>query len=145
MFIFVRMLDQMEKRYNLDGSLVTVLFEPKMVRIIGHDQLLKFLKANLSEHTQQLVMHIKTDYQSSFGTPLNISDESLAVEIWGHLYASKFANVLQELVKLEVIENLTERVKQRSDTIDCGEADVDSNRKFWDVLSKFNNLITKLL
>ena len=134
-----------EKQYNFHNCEVTVQFEPKLIRIIGHEQLLIHLQTNLAEHTLRLVQQIKIDYQLLFGISLNITDESLMIEIWGHLYASKFADILQELIKLKVIENLTEVVKQRSDTIDCGEADVDSNRKFWDVLSKFNDLIIKFL
>lgn len=136
---------RMEKEYDLEGCKVTVIFMPKLVQISGTEQLLLFLSTNLAAHTLSLVQQIKTDYQSIIGTSLNISDESLMVEIWGHLYASKFANILQELIKLKAIENFTEMVIQRSDTIDCGEADVDSNRKFWDVLSTFNSLIIKFL
>lgn len=135
----------MEKQYDLEGHKITVLFKSKLVQIAGTEQLLLFLRTNLAAHTLSLVQHIKTDYQSIIGTSLNISDESLMVEIWGHLYASKFANILQELIKLKAIENFAEMVIQRSDTIDCGEADVDSNRKFWDVLSTFNSLIIKFL
>ncbi len=53
--------------------------------------------------------------------------------------------MLKELVRLKIIENFTEAVKRRSDTIDCGEADIDTNRKFWDVLAKFKPKIIKLL
>ncbi len=135
----------MEKIYALDGHTLSVLFEPKLVRIQGSKELLAFLSNDLNTHTLELVKLIKGDYLALLGEPLKITNSSLAVEIWGHLYASKFASIIQELIRLQLIENLTEHVKKRSDTIDCGEAEVDSNRKFWDVLAKFKALIVKLL
>lgn len=135
----------MEKEYDLGGCKVVVRFEPKLVRIIGSKALLDFLGADLNKQTLKLVRLIKTDYLALIGKRLNITNASLMVEIWGHLYASKFSNVFKELIKLHIIQHLAEHVMKRSDTIDCGEADVDSNRKFWDVLSKFNNIITKFL
>lgn len=136
---------KMEKIYNLDGCSVNVFFEPKLIRIIGSEELLVHLNKRLNNHTLALVRLIKTDYALLLGKPLKITNASLAVEIWGHLYASKFATILQELISLKLIENFTEQIKKRSDTIDCGEADIDSNRKFWDMLAKFKSVIIKFL
>ena len=136
---------QSEKIYNLDGCKVSVLFEPKLIRINGSAQLLAFLSKNLNRHTLKLVKSIKADYILLIGKPLKITNASLMVEIWGHLYASKFANIIKELAQLKLIDNLTTQIKKRSDTIDCGEADIDSNRKFWDVLAKLKTIIIKFL
>ena len=92
-----------------------------------------------------LVKQIKKDYLIRIGQHLKITNESLMVEIWGHLYASKVANAVNNLIKLKIIENIANLVIERSDTIDCGEASLDSNRKFCDVLSKFNAIIIKFL
>ena len=134
-----------EKQYNLSGCKVNVQFEPKLIRILGSKELLTFLSDDLNSHTLKLVKLIKADYALMFGKPLKITNASLMIEIWGHLYASKFAIALNELIKLSVIQNITENVTKRSNTIDCGEADVDSNRKFWDVLAKFKSIIIKFL
>lgn len=136
---------QTEKQYNLDGCTVFVIFEPKLIRIKGSEQLLIFLNKSLNMHTLKLVRLIKADYFLLVGKPLKITNSSLMIEIWGHLYASKFADIIKELVQLKLIGNLTEEIKKRSDTIDCGEAEIDSNRKFWDVLSKFKAIIIKFL
>ena len=135
----------MEKRYDLTGCEVLVQFEPKLIRIQGSEQLLAFLNTDLNANTHKLVKLIKADYLTLVGQPLKITNASLMVEIWGHLYASKFAVAVNDLIKHSRIQNITERVTKRSDTIDCGEADVDSNRRFWDVLAKFNKLIVKFL
>ncbi|SFG58586.1 hypothetical protein [Pedobacter insulae] len=135
----------MEKQYDLSGCVVSVLYSPKLVQIIGSTQLLTFLNHNLSLNTLQLAKLIKADYQRLFGKRLKITNASLMVEIWGHLYASHFANVIKELIKLKVIGDLTALINKRSDTIDCGEADIDTNRGIWDTLSKFNHIIIKCL
>ncbi|MEJ5994114.1 hypothetical protein WG904_06735 [Pedobacter sp. Du54] len=135
----------MEREYELDGCKVVVQFVPKLIRIQGSEQLLAFLSADLNTHTLKLVKLIKADYLTIFGKPLKITHASLMVEIWGHLYASKFATALNELIKLNIIQNLTKTVIKRSNTIDCGEADVDSNRSFWDILAKFKSMIVKFL
>lgn len=127
---------QMEKEYNLDGCKVIVHFKPKLIRIVGTEQLLAFLGKSLNKHTLKLIKLIKADYLLLTGKPLKITDASLMIEIWGHLYVSRFAGILKERIRLKFIENLTKWVKKRSDTIDCGEADIDSNRKFWNVLAK---------
>ncbi len=135
----------MEKEYDLLHCKVSVLYSPKLVRIVGSKQLLMFLEANLNSNSLKLVRLIKAEYLALYGNRLKISNASLMVEIWGHLYASQVANALKELIKLKIVGNLSDLVTRRSDTIDCGEAEVDSNRKFWDTISKFNGIIIKCL
>ncbi len=135
----------MERKYDLAEHKVVVHFEPKLIRIMGTDELLAFLNSNLNAHTLKLVKLIKADYLAINGKPLKITNASLMVEIWGHLYTSKFATAVNQLVQLSIIEQITKKIIKRSETIDCGEAEVDSNRKFWDTLGKFKSLIVKLL
>jgi len=135
----------MEKQYDLASCAVSVIYSPKLVRITGSKQLLIFLNTNLIANSLKLVKLIKADYLIIVGRRLKITNASLMVEIWGHLYASHFANAVKELIKLNIVGDLTDLVTRRSDTIDCGEADIDSNRKFWDTLSKFNHIIVKCL
>ena len=118
--------------YDLNGCRVGVRFEPKLIRIMSTPELLVFLSNDLNKHTTRLVKLIKADYLILIGNPLKITNASLMVEIWGHLYASKFAKLLERVVRFKIIE----KIKERSDTIDCGETGIDSNRKFWDLASK---------
>jgi hypothetical protein len=67
------------------------------------------------------------------------------VEIWGHLYASQFANALKTHIDLALTEKLAGLITRRSDTIDCGEASIDPNRKFWDMLARYYRLISLAL
>ena len=127
---------RMEEEYDLSGFRVVVQFEPMIIRILGSSQLLAFLNADRNTNTLKLVNLIKADYLRLVGRPLKITNASLMVEIWGHLYASKFAVAVNGLIKLGMIRKITEKVSKRSNTIDCGEANVDSNRRFWDMLAR---------
>lgn len=133
------------KRYKLTKGDFEVHYKDKLIQLIGSPELLEHLAIDYHKHTQYLVKQIKSDYLLLMGKRLNISNRSLMAEIWGHMYASYLADALKELVRLKLIENLTEIVKHRSDTIDCGETEIDSNRKFWDFVSRFNSIIIKFL
>ncbi|MES2417385.1 MAG: hypothetical protein V4541_04305 [Bacteroidota bacterium] len=136
---------QTEKQYKLEGCKVTVLFEPKLIKIAGSKRLLTFLKADIDRNSLHLVKLIKADYLKIMGKRLKITNNSLMVEIWGHLYASYFANALKNLIDLQIVENFATIITNRSDTIDCGESTIDPNRKFWDVLAKYKKLISLAL
>ncbi|RZK43681.1 MAG: hypothetical protein EOO90_01955 [Pedobacter sp.] len=136
---------KVKKIYVIGTCNVTVFIQPKLIQILGSSELLTFLSADLKRNTLKLVKLIKADYLELIGKRLKITNRSFKLEIWGHLYASQLADAVKELVKLKVIENFTEAIKSRSDTIDCGESEVDSNRWLWDMLSRFNNIIIRFL
>jgi hypothetical protein len=52
---------------------------------------------------------------------------------------------MKKLIRLNLIEDAADFIIKRSDTIDCGEAVIDQNRKFWDLLANFKGLILTFL
>lgn len=134
-----------EKTYKLNDHKLLVEFNEKLIRVKKPLTLRKFLSEDIEERSDALVTLIKTDYVTLFKKELDISTDSLAIEIWGHVYASYFARAMKNLIKLKLVENFADFIITRSDTIDCGEADVDSNRKFWDILANFKGLILTFL
>lgn len=135
----------MEKTYELNGFSLPVVFKDQVVQIEGSEELQHFLSEDIDNRTLVLVTFIKSDYLLLTGNALEIEDDSLIVEIWGHVYASHFAEAFKNLVQMKLIEQMADFVIQRADTIDCGEKDKDSNRVFWDVLSNFKGLILGFL
>lgn len=135
----------MEKQYDIGTGRVNVTFRPRLIGITSTESLLQHLQDNLQQHTQQLVTQIKADYLLWRGDALKIRDRSLMVEIWGHLYAGRFARFTAALIRLRLIKNFSRFIQHRCDTIDCGERGIDHNRVFWDILSHFNPLILKFL
>lgn len=134
-----------EKIYELCEHKLLVLFEEQLIRIKKPKALQKFLSTDIDNRSEVLVNYIKQDYFLLIGKELVIENDSLIIEIWGHVYASYFARAMKNLIKLKLVENVADFIIHRSDTIDCGETDVDSNRKFWDVLANFKGIILTFL
>lgn len=134
-----------EKIYELSGHELLVIFDEKLVRIKKPKALQKFLSLAIDNRSEVLVNYIKQDYFLLMGKELDITNDSLIIEIWGHAYASYFARAMKNLIKLQLVENVADFVINRSDTIDCGESEVDSNRKIWDVLANFKGIILTFL
>jgi hypothetical protein len=135
----------MEKTYELNDCKLLVVYEDQLIRIKKPKALQKFLTNDIEERSEVLVNSIKIDYLSFLGKELAISNDSLIIEIWAHTYASYFAKAMKNLISLKLIEEAADFIIKRSDTIDCGESKVDSNRKFWDVLANFKGIILTFL
>lgn len=134
-----------EKQYELSDCILLVTFDDRVIRIREHETLQRFLSHDIEARSEVLVNQIKLDYAKLNNKDLNIENDSIIVEIWGHVYASYFARAMKNLIDLQLIENAADFIIKRSDTIDCGENEVDSNRKFWDVLSNFKGVILTFL
>lgn len=134
-----------EKIYELSGHELLVIFDEKLIRIKKPKALQKFLSSAIDNRSEVLVNYIKQDYFLLMGKELDVTNDSLIIEIWGHIYASYFARAMKNLIKLQLVENAADFVIKRSDTIDCGESEVDSNRKIWDVLANFKGIILTFL
>jgi hypothetical protein len=131
----------LEKIYELHGHQLTVRFSEKVVQLSDPKALRKFLSIDIDLRSNILVNTIKSDYLNIIGKELAIKNDSLVVEIWGHVFAGNLARAIKKLIRLKPIENAANFVIHRSDTIDCGENEVDSNRKIWDVMANFKGLI----
>jgi len=135
----------MEKTYELSGHKLLVMFNHKMIQIKKPQALKKFLSEDIELRSEILVNYIKQDYFILIGKELEISNDSFIIEIWGHIFASHFAKAMKNLIRLKLIEDAANFIIKKSDVIDCGESDVDLNRKFWDILASFKKLIIAFL
>lgn len=72
---------------------------------------------------------------------------SLAIEILAHVFVDRFASSVGEFIgrfdteRQGTITGLMEKLKERTDVIDCGEAAVDGNRRIWDMLVPFRSFV----
>lgn len=130
-----------EKSYKLSGHHLLVEFQPQLIRIKKPRALKKFLSEDIELRSEILVNYIKQDYFLIIGKELDVANDSIIIEIWGHVYAGYFARAMKNLIKLKLIENIADFIINRSDTIDCGENEIDSNRKFWNLLANFKGII----
>ncbi|SUJ26224.1 Uncharacterised protein [Sphingobacterium spiritivorum] len=132
---------QTEKIYELMGCKIPVVFTNQLISIKGPADLKKYLSEDIDNRSAVLVRHIKKDYFDFANKELLVTDDSMIIEIWGHIFASHIAGAIKNLVQLRLIEDVADFVIKRGDVIDCGESEVDSNRKIWDILSGFKGII----
>ncbi|KQC01449.1 hypothetical protein [Pedobacter sp. Hv1] len=136
---------QTEKVYELNGCKLVVVFATQLVSIKEPKALKKYLSKDIDARSTVFVSQIKQDYLNFIGESLSITNDSMVIEIWGHVYASHLAKAARNLVQLQLIESFADFVIKRSDTIECGESEIDSNRVFWDVLANFKGIILNFL
>ncbi len=122
-----------------------ISFRHKSVHIPNAEDLKKYLSLETDSRTAHLISMIKADYLQLHKEALDITDDSMAVELWGHLFAQNFRPALERLSEFTLTEWLAEKLIKSAETIDLGESGVDHNRKYWDWLSQHKNLILKFL
>ena len=129
---------------------ITIIYHPGLIQIACDD----FLKHYLEEKGNgalKLSGHILEEYKKRQGIPLNISQDSLAIEILAHTYADIFSLAISSAGRVlpahlkNTVEDLMERIHSRTEIIDCGESEIDNNRRVWDALCPFKKIIYGVL
>lgn len=134
-----------KQEYRYGNCAVAVQFEDRSIHITNNKGLWTLLGEDIESRTAALATWIKTQYQDFFGKELEITTDSLVVEIWGHVYFEYYVLAIKELLKLKLIEGFLENILQPSEVIDCGESGLDNNRKLWDMLAPHKDFILKML
>ena len=130
----------MNKIFELAGYELSVDFEPQLVRVYSNLQLWKFLNGDVGSRMQLLAGKIKAEYAALFGKRLNISTESLIIEILVHVYCDYLGLLFNRFVKIKWMQRIVIRLLKRAEVVDCGEHEVDSNRWIWNLFSRFNKV-----
>lgn len=135
----------MERSYCIEGYTVRVVLRDRLIQISNDEGLHGLLEQDLISRTADLVATIKADYAKVMDKQLAISDDSLVVEIWAHVYAERFTLALKQAVDLAIMDEVADFAVSRSEVIDCGERSKDSNRFVWDLLASFKTFIARFL
>lgn len=135
----------MEKVYLVKECAIQVVLAEHLVRIVNDAALLRLLSIDLEGGTEQLVAYIRKDYATVFNKELQISGPSLAVEIWGHVYAEQISHAIRRLFKWKLTDRLDDMVGKRCRVIDAGETVIDNNRKIWDWVSRYKKWIARII
>lgn len=136
--------------WNQEYKKISISFEDRVVRIKSDSYLMNYLKKPGND-ALILSKYILETYYDMFHKVLQISQHSLAVEILIHAYLDKFCMIVQrsEVSSVEgidyAIKLACQSIEKRTEVIDCGEKEVDSNRFVFDGLEKFHSLIYKML
>ena len=127
-----------------DGSIKLEL-KAHAIKIFNNDALWAILKKNAEAATEQLILDIKKKYFELFNTDFKVSDASIAVEIWAHIYAEKFAEAVKSFSSINFIDKIAEKILNHAVIIDIGETGYDDNRFVWDELAVLKSAIAGLL
>lgn len=135
----------MEQHFLVRGNSIKVQLEKGAVHITNDKELWGLLNEQTEAGTDDLINLLKAAYKDLFGQSLDISDASLAVEIWGHVYFEYFALIFEQLVSLGVVKQMADKITTYCEIIDCGETGKDGNRFFWDMAAPFKKQIARML
>lgn len=112
---------------------------------MNDDELKALLNHDLITETAHLVREMKKVHHAAYGIPLQITDRSIEMEIWGHLYCEYIFYDIYRRIPWKPLGRLYRFVKYHCTVIDIGESSRDSNRFVWDLLSVGRKLIAMLL
>lgn len=131
--------------YRYAGCQVAVLFENRSVHITNDKELWALLSEDMESRIPVFAAWIRAQYERLQGRKLDITADSLVMEICGHVYFDYYVQVIKEVVPIELFGDLLDRVNKASEIIDCGEAELDNNRRLWDALAPHKDFILKML
>lgn len=135
----------MEKLYDLEGCKIRIVLEKGLVRVFSDAELWQFLNCQPGMRFELLVNTIKTSYLKEFNKSLNITDDSLIVEILVHVYCDYLGLKFNSAIKIKWIQKLVIKLLERAEVVDCGEKELDNNRWVWDLLARFKVYFIKIL
>lgn len=136
--------------WNMDFHEISINYTEKLIQIKEDDKLERYLNQD-GNGSLELAEYVKKTYQKVFGKKLQITKESLSVEILIHTYINVFSKNLEEIVKLlpdhqeEKLIACLKKIEDRAGVIDCGEKSIDSNRVIFDSLAPFRGMLYMLL
>lgn len=119
--------------------------KPHAIKIWNNDALCELLKVDAESSTDELIKNIKSEYLKLFADEFKVSDNSMAIEIWAHVYAEKFAEAIKNFSSVKFVDSITDKILQHAEIIDIGETGYDDNRFVWDGLAPFKSAIAELL
>ncbi len=109
---------------------INVTYSDKIAKISNDEELLSSLK---NCGAISIAKKIKSYYENIYNRKLNIEENSIAVEIIGHVFFDRVCKtILNSSISFKLIKNICKLIVVKTETINCGESVVDNNRWFWD-------------
>lgn len=129
--------------YQKTATGISYYFTDRVVHVINDPSLKNYLDQS-GNQSLTLAAELKAAYQKEMGKSLDISDNSLAIEILGHVFVDEFSEkvgAIAEKVGLDSLGDFFDKIEGHTEVIDCGEKAVDSNRSVWDRLVPVKGLV----
>lgn len=123
---------------------IQVVYEDKVIRITNDENLIDYLK-EWGHGAREIATKSKERYYYHMNKELEISTDSMTVEILGHVYPGLMAEAIRGLPAPDNIKKFCRRILKSTCVIDCGESSIDDNRWVWDKLAPFRRVIEAIL
>ena len=136
----------MENTWRTEFHDISVCYTEQLVQIKTDEKLLAFLKKPRRDATA-LSEYMKKTHEEIFGKELKISVESMAIELLIHLYVDEFVQGIEYFGKFlplylkAALETYMQKMERRTEVIDSGEAEIDPDRKFFDRLVPYRDVL----
>lgn len=124
---------------------ISVRLHLNSIAIISDEQLLALITEMPEAATDELVSAIKKEFHAQFNKDFDVANASMAVEIWGHVFAEKFATAVKTITSIRFVDQLAEKICLHCEVINIGNKDHDNNRFVWDWLAAFKPIIAAML
>ena len=118
----------------VDGVVITYYLSDKAVHIDNNEELKSIIKN--PKTAIALARKLKKRYYKRYGAELSVTELSMAIEIYGHIYPEKIASAVKAIPIPDFIEDKLDDLIDKTDFIDSGEESIDQNRKIWDAIAK---------
>jgi len=135
----------MYRSISVRNKNISVELKENNIAIISDEQLLSLINEMPEAATDELVSAIKKEFHTLFNKEFGVKDASIAVEIWGHVFAEKFASTVKSISDIKPVDALAEKICLHCEVINIGEKHHDNNRFIWDCLAPFKQIIASML
>ena len=135
----------MKKDIIIRDKTITVLFHYNSIGIISNEGIFELVKKLPEDAMEEFISVVKKEYYDNYNKDFDVSDDSITIEIWGHVFAEQFADAIKSLTNIKLIDNLAEKINAHCAIINIGEREHDNNRFVWDGLAAFKPAIKALL
>jgi hypothetical protein len=127
---------------NLGGKKISTEYNSHSIHITNDSELKGYL-LQWGHGAREVTKGSKANFKYYYGRSFGVTDDSMTLEILGHIYPEVILTALQiGTIYIPgaslLIELLKKLVNSRTDVIDIGESGYDSNRGIWD---KFQNYV----
>src|SRR4051812_47049918 len=135
----------METTISVQGKNIQLEIGEHKIKLPINTDLTDLLANNTEASTDALVTAIKAAFNKQNNREIEVSNNSMAVEIWGHVYTESFANAVKSISTFKIIDGVLSKIIAHCEVIDIGEPGHDKNRFVWDMLAHFKSDIGSLL
>ena len=135
----------MNKIISVQGKNLQLEIAQHKVKLTNNGELAALLACNTEAATDELVVALKTAFLQQNNREFDISNDSITVEIWGHMYAENFAAAVKSLSPFSFVDSLADKIIGHCVVINIGEPGHDKNRFIWYSLASFKANIAALL